>query len=224
MYRRKISFLLRVNSFKQRSESWIRCCFCSNVSQRGTHLEYNFFILKFSCTTFNPVPFDIFRMSAISCNFTFRSNEMIFRIFSCVFGRSRLSWTTWALRVFGVCSTAFKICIPSISRQWLSQMSCNFYTYLLKVGTIENKSGMALAASSMCQSRDLMTHVLIGLGFIILSHIKYTQDAPRRGSKSDFTSLLFLFLFLNIFFCFFVFIFILNRKLTRTSSLISCLF
>ena len=40
-------------------------------------------------------------------------------------------------------------------------MSCNFYTYLLKVGTTENKSGVALAASSMCQSRDLMTYVLL---------------------------------------------------------------
>ena len=84
---------------------------CSTVSKRGTHLEYNFFVLKFSCTTLNTVPFDIFRMSAISCNFTFRSDKIIFRI--CVFGSSRLSWTTWALRVFGVCSTAFKICIPS---------------------------------------------------------------------------------------------------------------
>ena len=78
------SFLLRVNSFKQRSESWIHCCFCSTVSKRGTHLEYNFFILQFSYTTLNTVPFDIFRMSAISCNFTFRSDKMIFRIF-CVF-------------------------------------------------------------------------------------------------------------------------------------------
>ena len=84
MYRRNKSFLLRVNSFKQRSESWIRCCFCSPVSERGTHLEYNFFILKFSCTTLNTVPFDIFKMSAISCNFTFPSDKMIFRIF-CVF-------------------------------------------------------------------------------------------------------------------------------------------
>ena len=81
MYWRKKSFLLRANSFKQRSESWIRCCFCSTVSKRVTHLEYNFFILKLPCTTFNTVPFDIFRMSAIPSNFTFRSDKMIFRIF-----------------------------------------------------------------------------------------------------------------------------------------------
>ena len=80
MYRRKQSFLLRVSSFKQRSKSWIRCCFCSTVSKRGTHLEYNYLTHKFSCTTLNTVPLDIFRMSAISCNFTFRSDKMIFRI------------------------------------------------------------------------------------------------------------------------------------------------
>ena len=98
---------------QQRSESWICCCFCSTVSKRGTHLKYNFFILIFSYTTLNTVPVDVFRMSAISCNFTFRSDKMIFRIFFCAYGRSHLSWTTWELRVFGVCSIAFKICIPS---------------------------------------------------------------------------------------------------------------
>ena len=113
LYRRKKSFLLRVNSFKERSESWIRYCFCSTVSKRGTHLEYKFFILKFSCITLNTVSFVIFRMSLKFCNFTFRSDKMIFRICFCVFGRRHLSWTTWALRVFGVCSTTFKICIPS---------------------------------------------------------------------------------------------------------------
>ena len=52
-------------------------------------------------------------------------------------------------------------------------MLCNFYTYLLKVGTTENKSGMALAASSMCRFRDFMTHVLCALRFpIILTQLK----------------------------------------------------
>ena len=101
----------RVNSFKQRSESWIRCCFCSTVNKRGTYLEYNSFILKFSCTTLNTVPFDIFRMSAISCNFTKWQND--FQDFFCVFGSSHLSLTTWTLRIFGVCSTAFQTCKPS---------------------------------------------------------------------------------------------------------------
>ena len=81
MYRRKKTLLLRVNSFKQRSESWIRCCFRSTVSKRGTHLGYKCSILKCLCTTLNTVPFNIFRMSAIFCNFTFRSDKMIFRIF-----------------------------------------------------------------------------------------------------------------------------------------------
>ena len=76
MPRRK-SFLPRLNSFKQRSESLTRCCFWSGVSKRGTHFGNNLRIPKDSCKIVNTLPSDIFEVSAISCNFNLRSPKTI---------------------------------------------------------------------------------------------------------------------------------------------------
>jgi len=80
-YRRKKSFLFRVNSAKQLSESSMRCCFYSIVSKRSTHLEKSFFIAKYWCKIVKTLPIDNFMISAISRTFIFWSFIMIFRTY-----------------------------------------------------------------------------------------------------------------------------------------------
>ena len=61
------------------------CCFWSAVSKRGTHFENNLRIPNDSCKIVNTLPSDIFKVSAISCNFNLRSLKTIlwtFVIFS----------------------------------------------------------------------------------------------------------------------------------------------
>ena len=71
------SFLPRMNSFKQRSESSTRCYFWLGVSKRGIYFENSLRIPKDSFEIENTLPFDIFKVSAISSNFHLRSPKTI---------------------------------------------------------------------------------------------------------------------------------------------------
>lgn len=48
---------------------------------RPTHLQNNFFMLTFSYKAVSTLPYDIFTMATISCNFVFRLSKIIFQIF-----------------------------------------------------------------------------------------------------------------------------------------------
>ena len=73
-----------VESWKQRSESSMRCCCWLTLSKRDTHFEYSFLIDKCPCKMVNTLPSDIFTSSAISCNFNLRSSlrSFFFLVFS----------------------------------------------------------------------------------------------------------------------------------------------
>ena len=76
VYRRKKFGLFRRNNSKQRSESTTRR-FWSTVSKRGTHFDNSFLIDKCSCEIAYTLPYDIFKVSAISCNFNLRVSKTI---------------------------------------------------------------------------------------------------------------------------------------------------
>ena len=112
----KNSFLLRVNSCKQHSESSTRCCFWSTMSKRGTHFEHSFLIDKYSHKMVNTLPSDIFNFSVISRNFNLRSAETSLWISFCVFRDNCQIETTWASSIICVCKTAFNVSIPFLNR------------------------------------------------------------------------------------------------------------
>ena len=77
-------FLLRWNSYKQRSESSTRCCFLSTESKCCTHFENSFLIEKSSCKLVNTLPSDIFNSSAVTHNFNLqlaKTSEWSFLVF-----------------------------------------------------------------------------------------------------------------------------------------------
>ena len=76
-WRRRKSFLPRLNSSKQRSESLKRRCFWSDVNKRGTHFEKNLRIPNDSWKIVKTLPSDIFKVSAISRHFNLRSPKTI---------------------------------------------------------------------------------------------------------------------------------------------------
>ena len=80
-YRRRKSFLPRLNSSKQHSESSTRCCYWSGMSKRGTHFENNLSIPKDLCKIVETLPSDIFKVPAISHNFNLQSPKTIFWTF-----------------------------------------------------------------------------------------------------------------------------------------------
>jgi hypothetical protein len=85
IYQRKNLSLLRLNIAKHCSESATRCWFWSIVSTRGTYFAHSFRLSKNSFKICPTRSFDIFRVSAISINFTLRSFKFIlwtFLIFS----------------------------------------------------------------------------------------------------------------------------------------------
>ena len=72
-----VSFGILWYSFKQRSESSARCYFWSIVRERGTHREQSFLYIQM----FMQNVFNIFKISAISRAFTFRSCKTMKWIF-----------------------------------------------------------------------------------------------------------------------------------------------
>ena len=91
-YRRRKSFLPRLNSFKQHSECSTRFCFWSGVSERGTLFENNLRIPKDSCKIVNTLPSVIFKVSVISRNFNLRSLKTMLWTFVMFSGTTAHFW------------------------------------------------------------------------------------------------------------------------------------
>ena len=95
------------------TEFWIfdAFCFWSTVSKRGTHFEQSFLMLECACKMVNTLPFDIFKVSAISRYFNLRSAKTICGLFLVFWNNCRL-WATRAFSIIGVCTAAFEISKP----------------------------------------------------------------------------------------------------------------
>ena len=101
---------------------------------------------------------------------------------------------------------AVKYTISQCDFEYLALIYSKIVTGIFQRLLITNLRSVFQNSNWWIQSRSKL---IIGLGFAILSHIKYTQDALRGGSKSNFTSLLFLFVFFKycfLFFCFYFYI------------------
>lgn len=83
----KNSFLLRLNNFKERSESSTRC-FCSPATTLSAYLGKSFLIHEYLCKkSYAILPLDVFMMSTMFWNFTLRLSHLCdpisFLIFRC---------------------------------------------------------------------------------------------------------------------------------------------
>ena len=136
IFMQKNSFLLRWNSCKQRSESSTRCCFWSTVRKCSTHFQHSFLIDKCSSKMVNTLPSDIFNSSAISINFNLWSAKTSLWRF-CIFWDNCRIWATWAHSIICVCTTAFKVSIPSLNRCfWRSRFRITLIKPLLCLNSI----------------------------------------------------------------------------------------
>lgn len=108
--------LLRQNSSKHDSESTKRCCVWFTVSKSGTHLETSYRINKWSCKIVCTLPFNILRVSAISCNWLYDKQERFLWFLN-------VSWVT----------ASFRVNNKSCGTLWREG---HFWRSLLEVGTL----------------------------------------------------------------------------------------